>query len=267
MNDSVLIGEIVEGINRLAVEEEEEEEDDEEEGEERKKKNKQKKKTKKAKPARDPKVVNLVYSGNFLWEAPWQQTGGILPLIGLMLALGGGHSDEGFHSFTVRVRKPKVTAHFYANGKFILCGARTELECLVQIHRILNLVLRKTGILLHPVQYGISNVVVAYSTGFMIDVELFHQTFADKSKHTPELYQGISYYPNGFDEKGDPKKGPCLVVHVSGAINVVGVRSFETAIDLLDDVNWRMFSVDEPHAPVDKSRSRVRKVRKTAVVI
>jgi TATA-box binding protein (TBP) (component of TFIID and TFIIIB) len=186
----------------------------------------------------DPEVVNLVFTGHFRCESlrrDWEEK---LPLREITEAIFGCFSHEEFRSVTLKAIDPDVTIHIYSNGVFIACGARSVLEVHVHIWRLVARLADVLGLFLKVLDIEKSNTVVAFTTGFVVDLNDFYRRNMRKSEYDPRKYPAVSYKP-----LRPMRDNPCLVIHASGAVNVVGADSFWGAITLFRSIDFSKYAL------------------------
>lgn len=193
-------------------------------------------------PARQLHIVNVVCAGTMVTRA--LKDAGRIALRPLADVLCGRYARDGFQCVTTHGVEPSVTSHVFGTGAFICCGANSEWDNTLTAWRIQRLVRTQLGIPVWIADYGPRNAVAATATGYGIDLEKFRDQHEINGccEYEPDLYPGLQYFPNF------PAKRPCVIIHRSGTINVVGTSSLAAATATLHELRIERYRISDTAA-------------------
>lgn len=149
---------------------------------------------------------------------------------------GGGDMDS-TELEAVKGVKPLLCCHVYPSGKVIGCGAKTQQDAVLGMTMIQYrwwLDYRWLTVLAKP---RVTNVVSSMALGYTLDLVKIYEAKSDRAMYAPQLYPGLQYYPGGAS-----KRKPCVIVHATGAIVVVGALDVEDATKQAATIDWPSFA-------------------------
>lgn len=187
-------------------------------------------------PAKPLHVVNVVLVAKMVPRASAHTH---ISLTELAEATGGRYAAAGFQCVTTRGRNPNVITHTFSTGVQIACGAASVGDDMVATWRMRRVLRQKLGIATWITNCAPRNTVASVATGYAIDLARFCE---DHNVNTTcdweaDVYPGLRYFPNGLIHR------PGVILHASGAINIVGTTGIEAAAATYEALNIAKYRV------------------------
>jgi TATA-box binding protein (TBP) (component of TFIID and TFIIIB) len=149
---------------------------------------------------------------------------------------------RGTNRLTMRLRKPLTTAYFYASGKAVCMGAKSEADAYTAVRRICRL-LQKLDFKVRLTNYRVVNVLAGATLPFTIDIRELAREHATRCTYEPELSAGAAFRLSEL--------GVTLSIFNSGSVSITApsVRAARSAINKIYPLLYtyrRQFTMKPP---------------------
>jgi transcription initiation factor TFIID TATA-box-binding protein len=124
------------------------------------------------------------------------------------------YTPEKFSALFLKIINPKCTVLIFGNGKIVLTGLKTKIECRKTILKLEDLLFDKCGCRVKAKKTKFQNFVVSHSLEHNVNLEKFYDLFKHQCTYTPEIFPGLNLSIDNIT---------VLIFH-SGKIVFTGVR-------------------------------------------
>ena len=138
-----------------------------------------------------------------------------------------------FNAIILRIREPKSTCLVFNNGKLVLTGCKSVMQCNKAI-RIIARKIQKLGFKVKLSNQCIENLVGSVNYGSNIDLSKLSELIGFQASFEPELFPGLIFRTNKCK----------VLVFQSGKINITGGKTVEdiySAFDIIFEYLFKLY--------------------------
>jgi transcription initiation factor TFIID TATA-box-binding protein len=145
------------------------------------------------------------------------------------------YNKNRFNALVMRLRKkPRSTCLIFRNGKLVLTGCKSVLQCLDDSRKIARII-QKLGYDVKISNGRVENMVGSFDCGIDLDLTSLASKIGSKASFEPELFPGLIYT---FHNKCK------ATLFRSGKINITGAKCEEVLNDAFDNIFTYLFYLE-----------------------